>query len=191
MHLQMQPQSAITASLMNCWYEGLTTPHRTAEGLQQLAVDNHALPSAEQQKLVSNLIPGKWQTLQARHHSKPASILTQARTKIESALGIRINDGKGCEAFLLIRKTGQSWYPTSAILQLASEVVKSLQSALELMMQLRELTLRSVHLSTAFDCIRMPILMLNQAMHVLGANAQARSMLSTIAHNGKGRERIL
>lgn len=222
----MQPQPAMPASLMTCWYEGITTPHRTAEGLQQLAqlfdckhaslavwggrcdwgvlyqatysqsgwkltFDEHVLPSADQQKLVSNINPGKWQILQARHHLKPVSIATQAMTQIESALGIRINNGKGCEAFLLIRKAGQSWHPTSAILQLASEVVKSLQSALELMMQLRELTSSALHLSTAFDCIRMPILMLNQAMHVLVANAQARCMLSSIQHNGSGRERIL
>lgn len=207
----MQLLSPVPASLFACYAEGITTPRRTTEGLQQMAellgceqaslvmwdgalawgcshhasrqpdgwklhLDDKALPAWPTRQLVANMVSGTWQIVEKSSRAdKQASLRTPVS---ESLLCMRILSGKGAEAFLSLQKKDHNWHIAGKTLQLADALVKPLAAILDAMTTMRQLSQRTAQLSSVFDCIRMPLLVLDRSMRVLMANTAAQSLMS-------------
>jgi DNA-binding CsgD family transcriptional regulator len=218
----MYSQPGVTASLIACYYEGITAPRRHTEGLQQIAeqlncdhanltiwdrggnwgrthramrrnngwqlgVEENGQSARELRTQVDRMEPGQWQIHESLHTALPeANIIANRRSvsRFDSMLCIRLLSVQGAEIFLSLKQNRFSWKTATKALQLAENMVRPLGLAMDMMIQMRKLTQQAANLSTVLDCIRMPLLMLDGAMHVLVANTLAKPLIQTCHGNG-------
>lgn len=176
------------AELLGCelaslalWDSGLAwgTSHQACrqQGGWQLKLDDKILPTPATRQRVANMEKGKWQILEKfRQVEQQGAGSEQAA---EAVLCMRLPGAKGAEAFLSLQKKDQNWRTASQTLRLADELVKPLSATLQAIVSLRQLSHRAAQMASVFDCIRMPLLLLDHSLRVLMANTAAQALISS------------
>ena len=140
--------------------------------------------------LASTLEPGRWQRLRVLHDRSRASGSVPPSVALNAAsLGLRLTLQNGADGLLVLRTAADRHSKTDAIPLPSDELIKSLQSAMELTAQLRQLHHRLAYSHILLNAIRLPLLLLDPAMRLLAANSHAQPLME-YESSGSGRRCI-
>ena len=152
----------------------------------QVVVEDLPAPQPEWPKLASSLEPGCWSRVAIRPEKQDAALHEPsgaAAPDISSnsaLMCLRLSTTKGAEGLMLVRQRAQQPPGNPGRLQIPSELIKSLITALELIVQFRQLNHRAACSDVLLDTIRMPLLMLDRSMRLLAANRHAQSLIERV-----------
>lgn len=155
-----------------------------------LGTDESLTLNQEWYRLVSTMEPGRWQRYRVLHDRSHASASEPRRVDPpDTTLGLRFALKNGAEGLLVLRALANQTPKTEALPSSSSELVKALQSAMELTAELRQLNHRLACSSLLLDAIQLPLLLLDPSLRLLAANSQAQPIMERTT-TGAGRRHI-
>ena len=159
---------------------------RVAQGWH-LSADDLSELHLEWRGIAATLEPGRWQRFRVLHErsSGPASDVRHVSSTATS-MGLRVTMQHGAEGLLLLKPALNQTPDIDALPRPKGELIKSLQYALDLMAQFRQLNHRLVCSNLLLDAIRLPLLLLDPSMRMLAANSHAQPLLERTT-NGAGK----
>ena len=163
---------------------------RVAQGWH-LSADDLSELHLEWRGIAATLEPGRWQRFRVLHErsSGPASDVRHVSSTATS-MGLRVTMQHGAEGLLLLKPALNQTPDIDALPRPKGELIKSLQYALDLMAQFRQLNHRLVCSNLLLDAIRLPLLLLDPSMRMLAANSHAQPLLERTA-NGAGKRHVV
>jgi DNA-binding CsgD family transcriptional regulator/PAS domain-containing protein len=144
----------------------------------KLSMNEHALPAAQLQRLVTTISPDTWKILERSQHEQMRTHAVLEKPPRDSLVCIRIIDTHEAQALFCLQKNTSDWRTEKEALQLASHAIKPLKTALSIAIKIRNLTQKISQFSSLLDCIRMPVFLIDSDMHLLVNNAAAKSLLN-------------
>ncbi len=158
-----------------------------------LSADDTPVLHPEWRWLASTLEPGRWQRFRVLHdRSHSTEMDKQSARASDTSLGLRLTIQNGAEGLLLLRYPSSQTPDTDALPSPSGELIKAMQSAMELTVQLRQLNHRLACSHMLLDAIRLPLMLLDPSMRLLAANSHAQPLMPrTAAVSGKRRISLL
>lgn len=167
----------------------LRDARRVDQGWHLSADDSSAL-HAEWRWLASTMEPGRWQCFSVLHdRSRSGDSDKQGAGVSDISHGLRLTMQNGAEGLLLLGSATQHTQSVDTLPSPSGELIKALQSALELTAQLRQLNHRLSCSHILLDAIRLPLLLLDPSLRLLAANSHAQPLVERIATGG-GKQHI-
>lgn len=155
-----------------------------------LSADDTPALHPEWRWLASTLEPGKWQRFRVLHDRFRSSESDEQSASVsDTSLGLRLTLQNGAEGLLLLRSSSGQTQNAEALPPPSGELIKALQSAMELTAQLRQLNHRLACSHMLLDAIRLPLLLLDPSLRLLAANSHAQPLMQRTAA-GSGRRHI-
>ncbi|MFM8466334.1 MAG: helix-turn-helix transcriptional regulator [Oxalobacteraceae bacterium] len=163
---------------------------RRVERGWHLSADDLPNLHAEWRGIVSTLAAERWQRFRVLNdRSRSFEFDLRSASPSATSLALRLTMHNGAEGLLLLKVAPHQALDINALPRPTGELIKSLQHALELMAQLRQLNHRLVCSNLLLDAIRLPLLLLDPAMRMLAANSHAQPLLERAA-NGAGKRHV-
>ena len=161
---------------------------RRADGHWHLSADDTPALHPEWRWLASTLETGRWQGFRVLHDRSQGSESDRQNIPVsDMSLGLRLTMQNGADGLLLLKSS--SGQAPNALPPPSGELIKALQSAMELTAQLRQLNHKLACSYMLLDAIRLPLLLLDPSMRLLAANGHARPLMETLA-TGTGKRHI-
>ena len=155
-----------------------------------LSADDLPALHPEWRRIASTLEPGRWQCVSLlSDRFRGAEVDLRSASAPATSLGLRLTMHNGAEGLLLLQAATHPAPDIHALPRPTGELITSLQHALELMVQFRQLHHRLVCSNLLLDAIRLPLLLLDPSMRMLAANSHATSLLER-SGSGAGKRQV-
>ncbi len=155
-----------------------------------LNADDTPLPHSEWRWLASTMEPGRWQHFRVLHDRSRSSESDSHRISLpDASLGLRLTLKNGAEGLLLLRSAPGILPGVNDLPPPEGDLIKSLQTGIDLIVQLRQLNHRLACTNLLLDAIRLPMLLLDSSMRLLAANSHAHLLMKRIS-TGSGKRQI-
>ncbi len=130
--------------------------------------------------LAATLEAGRWQQFRVVH-DRSHETDSQDNGQKHTSMALRLTLHSGAEGLLLLTPLAHQALNPVALPARAGELITSLQGAMELMAQLRQLNHRLVCANLLLDAVRLPLLLLDASLRLIAANSHAQMMMERAA----------